>query len=228
MSQQWKQCSSCKKPIDFGQKYWECSVSTCNRSRNPLFFCSVACWDAHVPLLRHRDAWAIERRAPSFEEHQELLNKASEKPPAAPSNNSTDPVAQADLGFADAPLETLVVMSQVKDYLQAHELGPHKELMAALSDRVRELCERASLNARRDERKTLMERDFSKARQAPKTKTLIVASRLKRFVKARTGLNTSNGVIGLLSEHVALMLHQGVRAANDEGRAFVTPQHLDG
>ena len=51
----WCSCSTCKKPIAFQQTYYVCSVSTCNRKRNGFFFCSVACWDAHVPIMRHRE-----------------------------------------------------------------------------------------------------------------------------------------------------------------------------
>lgn len=60
----WHVCSSCRKPIGFDTDYYECSVSTCNRKRLPLFFCTVECWDAHLPTARHREAWAVEKRSP--------------------------------------------------------------------------------------------------------------------------------------------------------------------
>lgn len=60
----WKVCTNCRKPIGFNTIYWVCSVSTCNRKRDPRFFCTVACWDAHVPVARHRDPWAEEKRSP--------------------------------------------------------------------------------------------------------------------------------------------------------------------
>jgi hypothetical protein len=60
-----KRCGTCKKPIAFATGYYACSVSTCNR-RSALFaFYSVDCWDAHVPMRRHRDAWANETMAPA-------------------------------------------------------------------------------------------------------------------------------------------------------------------
>lgn len=62
---QWKVCSVCRKPIFFGQTYYACSVSTCSRKRTAFYFCSVACWDAHLPEARHREAWAEEKRAPA-------------------------------------------------------------------------------------------------------------------------------------------------------------------
>jgi len=61
----WRACSNCKKPIRFGSVYWVCSVSTCNRKRTSLVFCTIGCWDAHLPLANHRSAWAEERQAPA-------------------------------------------------------------------------------------------------------------------------------------------------------------------
>jgi hypothetical protein len=57
-------CSMCRKDIGPGTVYYRCSVSTCNSGRLKLVFCSPACWDAHLPGARHRDAWALEERAP--------------------------------------------------------------------------------------------------------------------------------------------------------------------
>ena len=56
-------CSMCRKPISMGSKFFRCSVSTCSSGRVKLLFCSVACWDAHLPNARHRNAAAIEEVA---------------------------------------------------------------------------------------------------------------------------------------------------------------------
>lgn len=69
----WKKCSSCKKSIAFGALYWVCNVSTCNRKRTGLAFCTVACWDAHQPMMNHRESWAEERSAPSRDEWARIL-----------------------------------------------------------------------------------------------------------------------------------------------------------
>ncbi|NBV49827.1 hypothetical protein EBR78_01260 [bacterium] len=60
----WEKCSSCKKVIPWGAKWYKCSVSTCNRVRFHLQFCSVDCWDAHVPGQNHRSAHCTEQTAP--------------------------------------------------------------------------------------------------------------------------------------------------------------------
>ena len=65
---QWRRCSACKNPIGFGSKYWVCNVSTCNRKRTALAFCSVTCWEVHLPGANHRESWAEERIAPAHSE----------------------------------------------------------------------------------------------------------------------------------------------------------------
>ncbi len=61
----WRECNACKKPIIHRAKYQVCSVSTCNRKRTGMVFCSVECWEVHLPLANHRDAWAVEETAPN-------------------------------------------------------------------------------------------------------------------------------------------------------------------
>ena len=57
-------CTMCRKEIPVGTKWFRCTVSTCNRKRLPLHFCSPDCWDAHVPDANHRDPLCIEEQAP--------------------------------------------------------------------------------------------------------------------------------------------------------------------
>jgi len=60
----WRRCSACKTFIEFGATYWVCNVSTCNRKRTALVFCTVTCWEVHLPEANHRESWAEERTAP--------------------------------------------------------------------------------------------------------------------------------------------------------------------
>ena len=61
----WRRCSACKGSIECGSTYWVCNVSTCNRKRTALVFCSVTCWEVHLPEANHRESWAEERLAPA-------------------------------------------------------------------------------------------------------------------------------------------------------------------
>ncbi|MFL5312917.1 MAG: hypothetical protein ACJ79H_20990 [Myxococcales bacterium] len=60
----WQKCSVCKKAIAFGGQYLKCVVSTCNRKRFQLYFCSAECWDAHNPDQNHRNPAYTEHIAP--------------------------------------------------------------------------------------------------------------------------------------------------------------------
>jgi histone H3/H4 len=62
------------------------------------------------------------------------------------------------------PREILIVVSKLKSYIRARSgFNTGDACAEVLSDQVRALCDRAIENARRDERKTVLERDFKKA-----------------------------------------------------------------
>jgi hypothetical protein len=163
-------CNACKKPIAFNAQHYVCSVSTCTRKRTGMVFCSVACWETHVPVLRHREAWAVEERAPSREQWERELADDNDKPtsqdkPApriiAPSTSATSS-ASSTLS-SDAPEEILIVASKLKAYIRARSgMNTSDGVMNALSDIVRSLCDEAIREAGRNDRKTVMDRDFKK------------------------------------------------------------------
>lgn len=159
----WKRCGVCKRELAFGAEYFECSVSTCNSGRNHTVFCSVPCWEQHVPVLRHRDAWAEQKRSPSKAEWE-----AMQAPASAPGSTgsaprrivvaSTAPVRKPD---AALPVEILVVASKLKAYIRARAgMNTSESVLDALSDILREHADRAIERARADGRKTVMDRDF--------------------------------------------------------------------
>lgn len=162
----WKICSICKRPLEFEHEYWVCSVSTCTRKRTGLFFCSVACWDAHLPEARHRDAWAEARTAPTAADWQrqreadERAADASEERVDAPRRR----IVSSDAG-EQPPKEVLVVMSKLKSYVRERSgMNTSDSVSGVLSDHLRRLCNDAIRNAARDGRKTVLDRDFEPPR----------------------------------------------------------------
>jgi hypothetical protein len=160
---EWRHCSTCKKPIEFEQSYYECSVSTCTRKRTGLFFCSLGCWEAHLPMMRHRDAWAVEARAPSRAEWE-----AEQAAEAASEGESKSAAVEAPRrrvvasGGDDLPRDVLVVISKLKAYVRARSgMNTSDGVARVLSDALRRWCDRAIDNAARDGRKTVLDRDFS-------------------------------------------------------------------
>jgi hypothetical protein len=147
-------CSSCKKPIAFQATYFACSVSTCNRKRTALYFCSVPCWDVHLPEARHREAWAEERRAPTRAE--------AEREEAATPTATATATATATVTVTEAPTEVLVVVSKLKSYVRAATgMNTSDGCIDVLSDHLRRLCDAAARVAARDGRRTVMDRDFN-------------------------------------------------------------------
>lgn len=171
--EQFKLCSTCKKPIAFGSAYFQCSVSTCNRPRVGLFFCTVECWDAHLPMMRHREAWAERMTAPSAADFERDEHTATERETRAkePSPAMTDPndKQRRIVGGASnepASKDVLIVVSKMKAYVRAASgMNTSDGVVDVLSDKVRELCDAAIAEARLAGRKTVMERDFRAPRE---------------------------------------------------------------
>jgi len=166
----WKRCNSCKKPIAFATDYFTCNVSTCNRKGTDFAFCSVSCWDAHVPVLRHRDAWAEEQRAPTAAEWAARQSAETERATAPPAESRPRPVAAAAPsvrgGSGEAiPNDVLVVVSKLKAYVRARSgMNTSDGVTDVLSDRLRALCDQAIEQARAMGRKTVLDRDFDDVR----------------------------------------------------------------
>ena len=102
----WKKCSSCKKAIPYRATYWVCNVSTCNRKRTGLSFCTVSCWDAHQPMMNHRESWAEERTAPSRDEWIQQL--AEEAAPVKRTRKTAEEVAAPPPPVEKKPAPVLI------------------------------------------------------------------------------------------------------------------------
>lgn len=168
MSEQFRRCSTCKAPIDYGAVYYTCSVSTCNQKRLALFFCSVPCWDAHVPGARHRDAWAEKQVAPRSAAAEATPARADSEeaakrrivvgravsPPAASSS------AEDDGASSDG--DVLVVVSKLKAYIRARsDMNTSSGVAEVLSDHLRTIARDAIREAGRQGRKTVLDRDVA-------------------------------------------------------------------
>jgi hypothetical protein len=173
MAETWLKCSACRNPIAFGVTHWVCSVSTCNRARTRLVFCTVSCWDSHVAILRHRDAWAVEARAPSKEAWEKELAAMPQDPaPPTPTKPAPAPAVRRVVGDA-SPTTAAVVEGNVQ--------------LANVVDRD----------------------------------VLIVVSKMKKYIKDRSGMNCSDGVVDVLSEHVRAICDDAIRAAGRDDRRTV-------
>jgi len=172
----WKKCSNCKQNIAYSTPYQRCSVTTCNHERTGLQFCSVSCWSAHVPIYRHRDSWAIEETSPSKAQAQINEKNLNEALPIQTHPNPSAPMVKKT--FISQPMsetpqnvsamssnvntdDVLVVVSKLKNYIRERsEMNTSADVVEALSDHLRRVCDEAIQHARGDGRKTVMARDF--------------------------------------------------------------------
>ena len=182
----WRHCSMCKVGIGFEAEYFTCSVSTCNRKRTGLFFCSLACFEAHLPTARHRDAWAESQRSPSLaaaraqreaEEREAEDAEEGDEPPApaqrrvvSPARAVTaaavrrgDPGPEAAEERGESESDVLIVVSKLKKYVRDRSgMNTSDTVLAILSDHLRDLCREAIRQAGQDGRRTVLDRDFTK------------------------------------------------------------------
>jgi len=163
MAERWRRCSACKKDIALSAIYWVCSVSTCNRARTALVFCSVDCWEIHLPTERHRESWAVEARAPKVPDPSEgTLRMRTTSGHGPVSGIGSGPRrAPVDDESESSPTDVLVVASKLKAYVRERAgFNTSDRVMLVLSDTLRKLCDQAIQSARRGGRDTVVDRDL--------------------------------------------------------------------
>ncbi len=171
----WKRCGVCKRDLGFDKPYYICSVSTCTASRHHPVFCSVDCFNQHVPVLRHRDAWAEQKRSPTrsqWEAEQALFPdhprvEASGEPAAPPPRRiivekKPEPPTPARVAAEALEREVLVVASKLKAYVKAKSgMNTSDAVIEKLSDMIRDQTDRAIEHARFAGRRTVMDKDYT-------------------------------------------------------------------
>jgi hypothetical protein len=142
----WRKCGSCKKPIPVKHRYYTCSISTCKKSA----YCSMECFDEHSPIFRHKDAWAEELISPAHPDSGDSMTKLEHA-------HIVKTVSKEEVNSKDI----LVVASKLKDYIRTKSgMNTSQNVLARLSDMLRVHCDKAIEHAVKENRKTVMDRDF--------------------------------------------------------------------
>jgi histone H3/H4 len=267
MAESWMKCSACRTEIPFLAKYWQCSVSTCNRNRMRLVFCSVACWDSHLGEARHRDAWAVEERAPSKDAWQRELAAEPERaptPPARPTPSAgvvtrsgptqpARPSAMVNQASASTPIPPrpgpIASPAQPQrgpaptaDSVQPARTGPPPPTSDSIqptrgdavprvpaSEATQPMYSRTNPVPPAPVRRVVGEASPATAAavegvtfsEVTDKDVLIVVSKMKKYIKDRSGMNCSDAVADMLSEHVRVLCDDAIRAAARDERKTV-------
>ncbi len=154
-------------------------------AKTGLFFCSVSCWEAHLPTMRHREAWAVEKRAPTEgawrrQLEEERPGDSADDPP--PPQRTQEPARPAPARPAPSPIR-----SETRSDAPRRVIAPEAQAMDDTSTE----------------------------------EILIVASKLKKYIRASSSMNTSDGVMAVLSDHLRKVCDLAVRHAAEDGRKTV-------
>ncbi len=113
-------------------------------------------------MLRHRDAWAVEAKAPTKEAWAaELAANPIEAEPEKEKAAAPRRVVGAEpVSSAPVEREILIVVSKMKKYIKDRSgMNCGDSVAEVLSDHVRAICDEAIRSAAQDERKTVLDRD---------------------------------------------------------------------
>lgn len=193
----WRRCSSCKNPINYSSKHYVCSVSTCTRKRVGYVFCSVHCWERHLPGARHRDAAAIEAQSPTM-----MAWKADLE-----SDSSVTILKPGETAPAASPAKVDPLSSSSNS--QANDNRTPQRVIAKPSTP-------AAASFVRGSSKDPLEQEI-----------LVVASKLKAYIKARSEMSTSDAVMEKLSHKLRRLADQAIDKARSEGRKTVLDRDVE-
>jgi hypothetical protein len=166
----------------------------------PLTFCSVACFQAHVPTLRHRDAWAEEKRAPTFEAWEaERATREEQERLAEAATTQSVPRMRRERGGDDSNREPSV-------FVRAPSVGRQAATATGW--------------------KPAASKELTMSNEETPKEVLVVVSKVKTYIRAKSGMNTSDAVTEALSELVRTTCDQAVERAKSEGRKTVMARDI--
>jgi histone H3/H4 len=132
-------------------------------------------------MLRHRDAWAVDAKAPSKDAWERELAanppdpEPAPKPAVAPAvrrvvgdaSPATAAAVEGHVRLADVTdRDMLIVVSKMKKYIKDRAgMNCGDAVAEVMSEHVRAICDEAIRAAGRDERKTVLDRDVPRPRR---------------------------------------------------------------
>lgn len=125
----------------------------------------------------------------------------------------------------NANQESLIVISKIKKFIkdQQKELNVSQSFFPQVDMDVKKAVDEAIEQAKKMGRKTVMGRDFSLYKDEPKVdQILVVAAKIKKYIKDKSSFNTSAQVMEQLTVRVQkICLDAIVNAVNDKRKTVM-------
>ena len=118
---------------------------------------------------------------------------------------------------------SLLVTSKVKQFIKEKQgLNISKSFFEPLNKDVEQTILEAIDHAKKNDRKTVMGKDFNFYKENPDLgEILVVASKVKKFIKEKSDLNTSSQVMEQLTLRVQRICLDSIKRAIDDKRKTV-------
>lgn len=117
---------------------------------------------------------------------------------------------------------TLIVISKVKKFIKEFGYNTSANFCDIVSADIQKALEEAIKHAQKQSRKTVMGRDFNLYVDEPKIETvLVVASKVKAYIKEKSTLSTSSQAMDQLTVRVHQICYQAIENARKDKRKTV-------
>lgn len=118
--------------------------------------------------------------------------------------------------------ETLVVISKVKKFIKEYGYNTSSNFCDLISDDIKKAIDDAIKHAQKQNRKTVMGKDFNLYVDDPKIETvLVVASKVKAYIKEKAALSTSSQAMDQLTVRVHQICFHAMESATKDKRKTV-------
>jgi histone H3/H4 len=120
-------------------------------------------------------------------------------------------------------MSSFVVVSKVKKFIKDRQgLNTSQSFFEPLNKDIQQALKNAADHAVKMKRKTVMGKDFNFYKERPEVEeALVVASKIKKFIKDEQGLSTSSKVVDQLSYRVEELCLSAIKSAVESKRKTV-------
>jgi histone H3/H4 len=167
----------------------------------------MPCFDAHIPVVRHREASAEPKRSPN--RAQFLAEREQQAEAAAQRIAQAQSSASAKVRERDHENERLTGVATNNRSPGDNTRAPSVQRPAATDTGW----------------KTAANKELPMSEEVPK-EVLVVISKVKAYIRAKSGMNTSDAVTEALSELVRTTCDQAIERAKNEGRKTVMARDI--